>query len=914
MRRAIIPKSFKTHSLRVIGWFTWMDLIFTGVFAVIAIIFIFSLSGLLGLVISIILGIVVFSMMMILLIPNAKHKKRNWQLLFQWFIFSGVNKKFTFENKKPERDTKLFCPYKEVKDNYVIAKTMGGKSKLSKTHYLGALEIKGFDLISLTEAEQDIRIQELRDIFKKTECYISLVKLERPFTNINNQKYYARKIEQTQKSKMDANLKEKTINQLKGFLNQYEDGKLSEERIERRIYIQVYGKNLTSLIDELNSLESKFLVAGYGVEILEGWEVVNVIKNIFDPISSDFQKSEVEKYAKDLSPLLSFSNLILGKEYMKIENYFENSKDYKDLYMNFTNLSEYPKYPSRNWLVPLLSFDSNVVINLKHLYKDDFKKTFEKTLLNAKGNLLTTKKRNILKVKEQQYELNLLEDLVDEVANGSEAIKDMNIFFVTHAFTRDELEQKTKFLAKNLDNLNFKLNTLIFKQLEGFSGAMPNKKVGIAETVRTVPSITPAEGFPFLNSSLNDERGLFLGDNTLQSPVIFDSFVIDKKRKNHNGFVLGVPGSGKTTTVKKLLNYFAATGKKVLIIDPEREYSDICEYYGGIRVNASGGDNDLINPLQLLATITDHQTNESIIQSHLQFLEQWFNTLYFNDLKPSDIRYFIRMVGKLYDVPKFKNPKVKLNDLAPTEFPIFDDLIKLIEKQDTKNMIVSEKENHVMVLDVLKSEFSGLGKYSKLYNGHSKIKIAGNKFVVFDILDLMGSGSGNKKVIAAQLYLITAYIQSEINNNFLNSETHDDVVVVIDEAHLLIDENNMIALDFVFQLVKRIRKRRGGIWIISQSPDDFLGDEKIRKKTQAIINNSQYSMIGQLSPKNASDFVKTYRQVGNGISEEEQQYVTRAKKGEFLFFLTPFERFQVQIEITDEERKAFPEFTSVSKD
>ena len=94
----------------------------------------------------------------------------------------------------------------------------------------------------------------------------------------------------------------------------------------------------------------------------------------------------------------------------------------------------------------------------------------------------------------------------------------------------------------------------------------------------------------------------------------------------------------------------------------------------------------------------------------------------------------------------------------------------------------------------------------------------------------------NQRIIQAQLFLSLNYIQKEVKDN---DYTKDSLAIIIDEAHLLIDENNPIALDFVYQMVKRIRKRNGGIIIISQNPDMKLKDGSLAVGKKIMIDGQQ---------------------------------------------------------------------------
>jgi len=150
--------------------------------------------------------------------------------------------------------------------------------------------------------------------------------------------------------------------------------------------------------------------------------------------------------------------------------------------------------------------------------------------------------------------------------------------------------------------------------------------------------------------------------------------------------------------------------------------------------------------------------------------------------------------------------------------------------------------------------------------------------------------------------LVLAVIKAEVKNNRFQNK--NEIVIIVDEAHLAIDKDNPAALNFMFQMVKRIRKYHGAIIITTQNLNDFMGTDDIKKKTTAMINNTQYSLILNLAPQDLKDVAALYRSYG-GLTETEQDYIARAGKGQALFVVSGYERHCINIEATSKEQEAF---------
>ena len=130
------------------------------------------------------------------------------------------------------------------------------------------------------------------------------------------------------------------------------------------------------------------------------------------------------------------------------------------------------------------------------------------------------------------------------------------------------------------------------------------------------------------------------------------------------------------------------------------------------------------------------------------------------------------------------------------------------------------------------------------------------------------------------------------------------IIVVIDEAHVFIDEKYPIALDFMYQLAKRIRKYNGMQIIITQNIKDFVGTEEIARKSTAIINACQYSLIFPLAPNDMIDLCKLYEKAG-AINESEQEEIVNNGRGRAFVITSPSSRTCIDIVATEEVQEMF---------
>ena len=236
-----------------------------------------------------------------------------------------------------------------------------------------------------------------------------------------------------------------------------------------------------------------------------------------------------------------------------------------------------------------------------------------------------------------------------------------------------------------------------------------------------------------------------------------------------------------------------------------------------------------------------------------------------------------------------------LSKLKPYDYPTFTDLYDDILVSFQKNYSDNDYSKGILrTLMSAISKFAEGGRDSLLWNGEATISTEEN-FVVFDFQSLLANKNGT--IANAQMLLVLKWLDNEIiKNREYNMAYHADrkIVIVIDEAHVFIDDKYPIALDFMFNLAKRIRKYNGMQIVITQNIKDFVGTEELARKSTAIINASQYSFIFPLSPNDMTDLIRLYENAG-AINESEQDDIINNGRGRAFVITSPGERTNVDI-------------------
>ena len=92
--------------------------------------------------------------------------------------------------------------------------------------------------------------------------------------------------------------------------------------------------------------------------------------------------------------------------------------------------------------------------------------------------------------------------------------------------------------------------------------------------------------------------------------------------------------------------------------------------------------------------------------------------------------------------------------------------------------------------------------------------------------------------------------------------------------------------------------------IITQNIKDFAGTPDIARKSSAIINVSQYSLIFSLSPNDMTELCMLYENAGR-INETEKDNIVHNPRGRCFLISSPNKRTNIDIIATNFTERMF---------
>ena len=176
------------------------------------------------------------------------------------------------------------------------------------------------------------------------------------------------------------------------------------------------------------------------------------------------------------------------------------------------------------------------------------------------------------------------------------------------------------------------------------------------------------------------------------------------------------------------------------------------------------------------------------------------------------------------------------------------------------------------------------------------------------MLNFQSLFANNNRIVAnGQMLLLMRFLNREVikNREYNRSADHAKrIMIVIDEAHRFINPQFPVALEFMSTMGKQIRKYDGALTVATQNIDDFVGvSAEMKAQASAVINACQYSMIFGLFADDVNKVRELYANYNGGLTQNEIDYVTRARRGDALFILDINTRLPIHIDVFQGEVK-----------
>lgn len=398
----------------------------------------------------------------------------------------------------------------------------------------------------------------------------------------------------------------------------------------------------------------------------------------------------------------------------------------------------------------------------------------------------------------------------------------------------NQLDDKSEMFDTICARKSLVAKCLVGDQLAGFLTGVPYLDVKYQEGLRNMTTGAIACLIPTGNTELCHKNGIFYGQNMLtKSPIIYNEFIGAPTLTNPHTFVSGTTGAGKSVFLKLKGGRSAASGKWVVILDPQEEYREWIEHLEGQYIQLKPGVKSGINPLDL--EIEEDESGKKIIdiygkRSEIIEMLSIFSEKFRNgkplqgeeitavDESVADL-YSMRNITEdpesLYEEEKYEVDGQYYTGKVKKRMPILTDLrIRLIHKNENL-----QSEGLTELIEVMKM-ITGDGPMA-MFDCVSTVNFNSNIIAI------------SYKYLRDEFSKFFAMINSLswIWTTFSNYKYKDiDKEVIVDEGHLFAKFTRAL---YFLELIARLgRKLHIALTLATQFMQDFIGS----KDTEAIIN------------------------------------------------------------------------------
>ena len=411
-----------------------------------------------------------------------------------------------------------------------------------------------------------------------------------------------------------------------------------------------------------------------------------IIKNKFDFLDGSIKIND------ELAP--AYINLKNSK-YIEIDNLF------------YAGLMVVNYYREQNDLLLKSLIEANINMNISIFYeKQDQYKTI-KDLTYHIGNVGVDIKENNTNREDIDiaiYTYNDAKYIRKEMQVNNEDLYFLYIYINIFADNTKDLEYYLNKIEGIIQSKGMLTRRANFREEQIFLSCTPicENNIDIKNSAkRNVLTSSLISTYPFISSSIFDEKGLFIGKNIYNNSLIFVDRYNTEKYKNANMCIFGTSGAGKSFYTKLLILRARLLGIEQFVIDPEREYVNLTKELNGTEIRIGPSSKTYVNIFDIREESLE-DGEKGYLATKISKLIGFFN-LIFGELNEEEKAILEEKIIEVYnekninfdDVSLFnenKNSIISKKFKSSLDMPILEDFYNIL-KNDKKTKKFSIKLN-----------------------------------------------------------------------------------------------------------------------------------------------------------------------------------------------------------------------------
>lgn len=580
-------------------------------------------------------------------------------------------------------------------------------------------------------------------------------------------------------------------------------------------------------------LNARFAALGAKCTELSATDRLRTLHNFYRVGESDyfhFDMADMTRKGHDFKDYICPDSIEKHSDYLMLG----------DQYCRVLFLKDYASYIKDSFVTELTDLNRNLMLSIDILPipTDEAVREVENRLLGVETNITNWQRRqnshnNFSAIVPYDMELQrrASKEFLADLTTRDQRMMMAVLTMVLTTDTKQQLDTDTDAILATARKHMCQMGILKYQQMDGLNTVLPigTRKIN---TFRTLTTESLAVFMPFKVQEIMDKGGIYFGENAISHNLIMCN---KENLLNQSSFRLGVPGSGKSFSVKEEIAFLILnTNDDILICDPEGEYAPLVEAMGdiGTVIRVSAGGKDRLNAMYMVDGYGEN--NPIVVKS--QFIMSLIERIDPNGVGPQHKSIIDRCTAAVYQ-------EAKKSGTAPTLCTLRDKLLEQPEEQ-AKEIALSLELFTTGSLDIF---------------GHESTVDLDKRVVVFDI-----HGLGEQLKPIGHLVITDTMLNRVTENWKKGKRTH----IFIDEFHVMFE--NEFSAAFFNSAWRQFRKRNAYPTAITQNVEYLL--DSVQAST--MLSNSEF--IVMLSQA-ASDRDKLARLLN--ISEEQMNYVTNKDAG-----------------------------------
>lgn len=552
-------------------------------------------------------------------------------------------------------------------------------------------------------------------------------------------------------------------------------------------------------------------------------------------LSAD-ELEEIRRYEQGLQKMLD----LISPAGVQVRN-----KDVliNDLYSRTLYAYNWPNYIYPNWMMQTINQDVTMDI-VQYIYPSTNKaimKMLRKKVAELRSSIRMLEQRGIVRDPTLEAALQDAEELRDLLARGQEKLFQFGMYLTIYAEDEERLKKVQTDVESVLGGKLVLTKPAMFQMEHAWTSTLPicQDEIEINRNMNTSPL---AASFPFSSSDLTDDHGILYGINRHNdSLIIFDRFDLP----NANSNIFATSGAGKSFTAKLELLRHMMLGTEVLVIDPENEYTNLCQAVGGSFIPLSIQSQFRINPFDLPQAVRGDDASPGEILRAAVINLHGLLRLMLGPITPSEDGILDKAILDTYALSGITLQNADPKGIDP---PTLGQLVDVL-------LTTEGGENMAKILQKYTT-----GSFAGLFDQKTNVDL-NSQMIVFQIRDL------EEQLRPIAIYIVLNFLWNRIRTELKKR------ILVIDEAWNLMQHED--SARFLYGIVKRARKYYLGVTTITQDIDDFV-ESPFGKP---IITNSSLQVLLKQSPTTVDNLQKLFY-----LTDGEKYVLLNSDVGQGILF------------------------------